>query len=505
LDEIILAAHLTGGGVSRRVAGFVLGAELLLGLALRAVGLGSRPIWYDDAFSVLLSRQSLGAIVRGTAADTMPPLYYFLLHAWMTVATSIAGWRLLNVLLSLGVIYLVFAIARLLFDEHVALLAALFAAVSPIQIYQAQELRMYTLLTLGLSAYIWGIVEATRAAPGRDRWYWAAVVVGGIVAAYSHNLAAFTLFAPDVYFLVRREWSTLRRLLLAQVVVAVVWAPWLLMLPGQIAKIQAAFWTPRPGLLEVVQGILILHGYLPLQPPSLQGFLLVFSILAPALTILTLVRLRASRDVGLLAAVAVVPPAALFAISYIMRPVFVARAFLPSGLAYLILAALAAVRNRSALVRLTISGCVLASAAVSLPAQMRFRSFPRSPFPQAAAYLRSQVEPGSVVVHDNKLSAFPLILYAPELDQSFLPDEPGSPNDTLAAATEDAMGLFPVDDIESVVGGARTVFFVVFQRAIDEYRAAGLADHPQLAWLRAHFRDEAVTTFEDLSVYAFSR
>jgi hypothetical protein len=178
---------------------------------------------------------------------------------------------------------------------------------------------------------------------------------------------------------------------------------------------------------------------------------------------------------------------------------------LPSGLAYLILAALAAVRNRSALVRLTISGCVLASAAVSLPAQMRFRSFPRSPFPQAAAYLRSQVEPGSVVVHDNKLSAFPLILYAPELDQSFLPDEPGSPNDTLAAATEDAMGLFPVDDIESVVGGARTVFFVVFQRAIDEYRAAGLADHPQLAWLRAHFRDEAVTTFEDLSVYAFSR
>lgn len=55
---------------------------LAFGLALRLIGLESRPLFYDEAFSYFLSIQPFGKIVQGTAADTMPPLYYFLLHGW---------------------------------------------------------------------------------------------------------------------------------------------------------------------------------------------------------------------------------------------------------------------------------------------------------------------------------------------------------------------------------------------------------------------------------------
>ena len=53
---------------------------MLLGLMLRILFIDSREITYDDAFSYFLSRQPLPVIIGGTAADTMPPLYYFLLH-----------------------------------------------------------------------------------------------------------------------------------------------------------------------------------------------------------------------------------------------------------------------------------------------------------------------------------------------------------------------------------------------------------------------------------------
>jgi hypothetical protein len=55
-------------------------AIFLLGLALRCINLVGRGIQYDDAFSYFLASQNLNAIVMGTAADTMPPLYYFALH-----------------------------------------------------------------------------------------------------------------------------------------------------------------------------------------------------------------------------------------------------------------------------------------------------------------------------------------------------------------------------------------------------------------------------------------
>src|SRR3989304_4984332 len=120
--------------MSRRAFLALLGLEVLLAAVLRSVASGTRAIWYDDAFSLFLSRQDLASIVRGTAADTMPPFYYFSLHGWMAIASTGGEWRLLNILLSSGTIVFVVAIARRLFDPHVGLVAGLFVAISPLQI-----------------------------------------------------------------------------------------------------------------------------------------------------------------------------------------------------------------------------------------------------------------------------------------------------------------------------------------------------------------------------------
>ncbi|HEX2981272.1 MAG TPA: glycosyltransferase family 39 protein, partial [Anaerolineaceae bacterium] len=130
-------------------------AILLIAAILRVIGLQNRGIWYDDAFSILLSQQSLSNIVAGTSADTMPPLYYFLLHFWMLFSRALWWTRLLNVLFSLATIWLLYRLVAGLASQRAGLWAAALAAIAPFHIYHAQELRSYALLGFFELAYLY--------------------------------------------------------------------------------------------------------------------------------------------------------------------------------------------------------------------------------------------------------------------------------------------------------------------------------------------------------------
>jgi len=479
-------------------------APVVAGLGVRLVGLQARPIWYDEAFSMLLAARPLPDVLKGTAADTMPPLYYMLLKAWQVLGSAIAVQRLLNVLLGVALIGLVFRLARELYGRRAGAWGAWLTAASPLLIYHAQELRMYTPLALTLGAAAYCFVVARRAA-SETRWSaaWVGFVAAGAAAMYTHNLALFSLAAFDLYLLARREWRTLGRLLGAQAVMVLLFLPWLLVVPGQIAKIQSAFWTPRPGLLEVIQAIFVFHAWLPL-PEAWLPLGLAVSLLGLALTAYLSVRgvLRASGDRMLLTLI-VGPPTLLFVASYLMRPLFVPRAFLLSLLAYLVLAGRAIAEARPRILAMLLAGAFILSSIIGVSALLSHDTFPRSPFGEAAAYLRSTRVPGDIVVHDNKLSFFPMHVYAPELPQVFLPDEPGSHNDTLAPATQWALGLTPAADVESAVGGADRVRYVVFQRALDEYVSTPAGQPPALTWLESHATGAIRVAFNDLWIYDF--
>src|SRR5512137_1326106 len=58
---------------------------LLLAFALRAYKLGDQNVWWDEAFSVWVTRHDLGTLTTIAAGDTHPPLYYWLLNLWMVV------------------------------------------------------------------------------------------------------------------------------------------------------------------------------------------------------------------------------------------------------------------------------------------------------------------------------------------------------------------------------------------------------------------------------------
>jgi mannosyltransferase len=476
---------------------------MLLALLLRLPFLSSRPVWYDEAFSVLLARRPVPEILAGTAADTMPPAYYVLLRAWLSLGGGVGAWRLLNVLLGVALVGIVYLLAFEIFDRRAAIWAGLLAAVSPLLIYQAQELRMYTLLTLALTVYALCVYRAVASSTRRALAWWVGAALSGAVAMYSHNLAIFSIVAADVYLALRRDGRGLLRLLAAQAAMGVLFLPWLVQVPGQVAKIQAAFWTPRPGVLEIVQGIVFLHASLPVPDPWLP-LAVAASLLALILTVYLLFKSgRPGAGSTYLITLAIVPPSLLFVVSYLMRPVFVPRAYMLSLVAYLILAGSVVASARPRPLAWVVAGAFLLSAAVGLPPQYSQATFPRSPFGSMVAELRATQRPGDLILHDNKLSYFPAILYGADLKQAFLPDEPGSHNDTLAPATQLALGLFPSPDAARAVAGAERVRYVVFQRALDEYARTAVGVPPALRWLRDHAVEVGENEFNDLRVIDF--
>ena len=479
-----------------------------LGLLLRVLLLNSRSIQYDDAFSILLSARSLREVVAGTAADTMPPLYYFMLHFWMEISSQLWWLRLLSVLLNMGSIILLYSLTSNLLGTHSALWAAFLVAISPIQVYHAQDLRMYALLAFWQMAYLWffGKIWLDHSTDKRvSMWLWAGLAVSGVLAMYCHNLAGFIIIGPNIFLLVKRQWRLLFKLCAAQAAIALLAAPWLLMVPGQVEKIQGAFWTPRPGVVEVLQALVMFTASLPL-PGVWFTIALAISLYILVFVVLELARMKEDRvNILFLVVMGLTPPVLLFVLSYVMRPVFVPRGFLIFGFMYAGLAGHMIAKSWEKKIGIFIMVSFVAASVIALPYQQTFRQFPRSPFAEAVVMLEEEMQPGDRLIHDNKLSSFPFLVYAPDIEQEFLADESGSHNDTLAYPSQEAMQLFPAVDIAQAAEGAERVYFVVFSQAIEEYAQMQSMKHPQLAWLEEHYQQKGVKVFNDLEVFRFER
>jgi mannosyltransferase len=499
-------------------------AVVVLALVLRLINLAGRSLWYDEAFAVLYSEKPLATMLYGTitqvegaAADVHPLFFYSTLHAWMlVVGQSPFAVRSLSVLLGTATVAMGYLLARRLFDRQVGLAAAVIIAVAPFYVYYSQEARMYALLGFAAVTMTYFFVRAwADGGPGN----WLAFGVFGALTLYAHNLGAMFLAGLDLWVLWTwlrpggLRWRNFRPLLLSHLLIVGLFAPWLIVVPSQLGKIQQAYWVEQPGLVKLIQTILIFHFAYDNQ--SLPGWLLppalLFSLLIPAIIVFELIRQHKASGAqpphtvsySLPLFLTIIPVLLTFLASQI-QPVYIVRALLPSALMYYVLVAgvliFGSVPVPIKWVLLVPSGVIVAA---SLLNHYGYAEFPRPPFDEAAAFLRAHYQPGDVIVHSNKLTFFPMHYYDRSLPQEFVGDEPGSPSDTLAYPTQQALGLFATSDIETATLGHERVWFVVFRREIEEYRAAGHATHPQLAWLDQYYTLVSLTSFNDLDVYEY--
>jgi len=193
----------------------------IIGLAfgVRLVLLGDANIWSDEGLSVWAARQGLLASAEYTAADVHPPLYFWLLHYWLTWAGQQEfAVRFLSVMAGTLTVPAVGYLARLIVpgQRWVARLAMLLLALSRFSVWWSQEARMY--IVAGLWATI-GLALAVRLRWRPSRSVGLAYVLVSTAGLWTLYLTVFVLVIEGLYWLwsLREEssWSGRGRLLVS--------------------------------------------------------------------------------------------------------------------------------------------------------------------------------------------------------------------------------------------------------------------------------------------------
>ncbi|MDQ3193992.1 MAG: glycosyltransferase family 39 protein, partial [Bacteroidota bacterium] len=111
---------------------------------LRIYNIEQKNLWFDEVFSWKISQGSIKEIVSETSGDIHPPLFYIALKLWTVFFTDgIFSMRMLSVILSLLSIYFIYKLSRLCLKNDVQIIAVLLLfALSPLNIYYSQEVRM---------------------------------------------------------------------------------------------------------------------------------------------------------------------------------------------------------------------------------------------------------------------------------------------------------------------------------------------------------------------------
>jgi 4-amino-4-deoxy-L-arabinose transferase-like glycosyltransferase len=455
------------------VVALALLAIVLLALGLRLYRLDAQSLWYDEAFSVYLARMDLAEITSRTAEDIQPPLYYYLLSAWLELfgdsENALRGFSLLFGVLSVPLIY---ALAWQLLRSHLAgLLAALLLAVSPLHVWYGQEVRMYTLLTFLciLSSYFLLLVVQSE-----NKWesvgLWAAYTVTSVAAMYTHYFAFFVLVFQGIYLLLvwwERGLRPARLIvggLVSGFVVALAYLPWL---PHLVTRYGAdlSFW---PGQLKLHEALIdIVLSFIGGESiPEPIGLVLAVGFGFVFLLCLTTLLLHASRlisrsarrqsqypggepwplltgdtspdgddyPLAFLLLYLLVPPALILVVSY-FSPKFNARYMMVSHPALLVilaggLAVLWQLQSGylSRAVRWTLAGVSLAFLlGVSLFANHNAYSdvsVARSDFRGVARYVRNHIEHDETVILASG-HMYPVFdYYSRGLERHLLPDSP---------------------------------------------------------------------------------
>jgi hypothetical protein len=453
---------------SLQPSAFVAGVLLcLLAFGLRIYQLNAQSLWYDETFTAYHAQQGLAAGVAGLLQeDNTLPLYGALLALWIKLAGSGEfALRYFSVLIGTIAAPLALRLGRALTGRQIGGWgAALAIATLPIQVYYAQEVRMYALTVPLAVAFAWAGWRLARR--GRGAIAYVALGVAMLLAhLYTGLLWAAVLLWSILLWLAERPrfharpwlWANLSLGILALPIAA--WGLWR-------AQVDATATSAIP--LDVLKWLPVQFGvgqYLPAMWSILFECIAAFSIIAAIVELIRTHRSDAALWIGF---ALVVPVALLLAISHI-KAKWDARYLLPSlGLAVAVGAGLGweMLARRRAWLGLVVA---LAWVGLALPAVARQAQgtwalgiidewHPRPDFRGVAEYITAHDEPGDAIVVVGGYAAHTLAFYYDGPAHLF-----GLPQDTRLADFSHPLDLGALDDLEQETGDARRVWLVLWQ------------------------------------------
>jgi mannosyltransferase len=246
---------MTGANSSVRSLTLAIVPIILLGAAIRVLGLGNTNLWGDEAFSVMTAAGPVAALLASlSTGEPHPPLYPVLLAGLERVlGRSEVIVRLPSAFAGICSIAVAAAIGRQLVGGEkprqaavAACLAALFVAVNPFQVWYSQEARMYELVSFfgGLASL--ALLQLWRGRPTSQFLYVGAVL--GAAGSHYYGLFVPLAHALAVAVSARRNPPAARRWLIAVALAAGLYLPWVI----YARRIFLGYYAARPGTVDLV-------------------------------------------------------------------------------------------------------------------------------------------------------------------------------------------------------------------------------------------------------------
>ena len=184
---------------ARARTSLLFGLVLVLTTAGFALQLGHSSLFIDEVYSWQASKGSLSDLGQAVQYNEVaPPLYYLLLHGWMQFAgDSEVALRLPSVLAGIALVACVYWLGGLVAGRRAGLIAATLAAVSPLVLLYAQQVRAYIFVMLALTIAVAAVLQATRDRSLR----WLLVAGGAAICSVMLHYTAVLVLAPLVLWL----------------------------------------------------------------------------------------------------------------------------------------------------------------------------------------------------------------------------------------------------------------------------------------------------------------
>ncbi len=434
----------------------------LLTFGLLVLTLDAQSLWWDEGISLHLATSTWAEIIADRAANIHPPLYFFVLKVWVSLAgrTPFAA-RYLSALAATLLPAAVYTFICRRVNRCAGRAAALLTALAPPFIIYGQEVRAYAflpLLMLALLAQVWPAQSHKRRAADYNPTLLALIQAAFVLTHYAGMIAVmwanFVLFLRLIRNQDRRAW---RQWLYSVGLTALLAAPWAIavLLAGATGlKTEAGLGNvldePIPlGYLARLLGIFHTVGLpealtdpLLTRPSVLLGSLLLIALVAQNLRIGESANQQigesanqrigesanqrigesANRQIGKSAnqqigesanrptirlldypttklSVAWLPPLLTAALMWVFSPQAHPRYVLPFVVGgWLLAATLTTARAVPRWLRGTLLAAVLATSLLGLRAYLTEPVYARSDVRRAAAYIRAVALPGDIVL-----------------------------------------------------------------------------------------------------------
>ena len=208
---------------------------LFAAAVLRLFKITERDFWYDESFTGIVIKESFSKMMNIIIQDVHPPLYYICVKSFASFfGYGLFGIRLFSAILGVLAVWVVYLLAKELFNKKAALWASLLTAISPFAIQYSQEARMYAMFGLLILAATLFFIKGLKNNKTMDYIFWG-IFLG--LACLTHYMGI--IFLP-CYFIAFIYWKLteggksklktlthLKQILLGYGVTALIFLPWI--------------------------------------------------------------------------------------------------------------------------------------------------------------------------------------------------------------------------------------------------------------------------------------